>query len=91
MERIKFKLLLEEIYMTKAIWNVDKVHSVVGFTVKHMMISNVKGTFNDFEGTVETDPKDLTDASIEFKIDASSVDTRMPDRDGHLRSADFLM
>lgn len=76
--------------MTKAIWNVDKVHSVVGFTVKHMMISNVKGTFNDFEGTVETDPKDLTDASIEFKIDASSVDTRMQDRDGHLRSADFF-
>ncbi|MGM8365653.1 YceI family protein [Virgibacillus sp. W0181] len=76
--------------MTKAIWNVDKVHSTIGFTVKHMMISNVKGTFNDFEGTVEGDPNDLTDASVDFKIDANSVDTRMSDRDDHLRSADFF-
>ncbi|WP_240375682.1 YceI family protein [Bacillus piscicola] len=76
--------------MTKAIWNVDKVHSTIGFTVRHMMISNVKGTFNDFEGTVEGDPNDLTDASIEVNIHANSIDTRMPDRDDHLRSADFF-
>ncbi|GAA0433320.1 YceI family protein [Lentibacillus halophilus] len=76
--------------MTQAIWNVDKVHSTIGFAVRHMMISNVKGTFNDFEGTVEADPQDLTDASIDLKIDVSSVDTRMSDRDDHLRSADFF-
>lgn len=76
--------------MTKAVWNVDKVHSVIEFSVKHMMISNVKGTFNEFDGTIEADPNDLTDASIDFKIDASSVDTRMEDRDEHLRSADFF-
>lgn len=76
--------------MTKAKWNVDTVHSTVGFSVRHMMISNVKGTFNKFDGNIELDPTDLTDASIEFTIDASSVDTRMPDRDDHLRSADFF-
>lgn len=76
--------------MTKAKWNVDTVHSTVGFSVRHMMISNVKGTFNEFDGNIELDPTDLTDASIEFTIDASSVDTRMPDRDDHLRSADFF-
>ena len=76
--------------MTKAKWNVDTVHSTIGFSVRHMMISNVKGTFNEFDGNIELDPTDLTDASIEFTIDASSVDTRMPDRDDHLRSADFF-
>lgn len=76
--------------MTKAKWNVDEVHSTIGFSVRHMMISNVKGTFNHFEGTIEADPHDLTDASIEFTIDASSIDTRKTDRDNHLRSADFF-
>lgn len=80
----------EEIYMTKATWNVDTVHSTVGFSVRHMMISNVKGTFNEFDGNIELDPTDLTDASIAFTIDARSVDTRMSDRDDHLRSADFF-
>lgn len=76
--------------MTKTIWNVDSAHSTVGFTVRHMMISNVKGTFNNFEGVIEADPSDLTDASINFTIDASSIDTRKSDRDNHLRSADFF-
>ncbi len=76
--------------MTKTKWNVDTAHSTVGFSVRHMMISNVKGTFNEFEGTIEADPYDLTDATIDFRIDANSVDTRKPDRDNHLRSADFF-
>ncbi len=76
--------------MTKATWNVDTVHSTIGFSVRHMMISNVKGTFNEFDGKIEADPTDLTDANIEFTIDANSVDTRMSDRDDHLRSADFF-
>lgn len=76
--------------MTKTNWNVDTVHSTVGFSVRHMMISNVKGTFNEFDGNIKLDPTDLTDASIEFTIDARSVDTRMSDRDDHLRSADFF-
>ncbi|PID14648.1 hypothetical protein CSV63_11160 [Sporosarcina sp. P34] len=76
--------------MTKAKWNVDTAHSTVEFSVRHMMISNVKGTFNEFQGTIEADPQDLTDASIDFTIDASSIDTRKSDRDNHLRSADFF-
>ncbi|GAB4075211.1 YceI family protein [Barrientosiimonas marina] len=76
--------------MANAVWNVDKVHSVIGFSVKHMMISNVKGTFDEFEGTAEADTNDLTDASIEVKIDTNSINTRKEDRDEHLRSADFF-
>lgn len=76
--------------MTKAKWNVDTAHSTVEFTVRHMMISNVKGTFNEFQGTIEADPYDLTDASIDFTIDANSIETRKSDRDNHLRSAEFF-
>ncbi|WP_163970848.1 YceI family protein [Oceanobacillus halotolerans] len=76
--------------MTKAVWNVDKAHSEVGFSVKHMMISKAKGSFNEFDATIEADPEDLTDAKIEFTIDVNSIDTRQQDRDDHLRSADFF-
>ncbi|PIC79368.1 hypothetical protein CSV75_12285 [Sporosarcina sp. P18a] len=76
--------------MTKAKWNVDTAHSTIEFSVRHMMISNVKGTFNEFQGTIEADPQDLTDASVDFTIDANSIDTRKSDRDNHLRSADFF-
>ncbi len=76
--------------MAKTTWNVDTVHSEIGFTVKHMMISKAKGTFNDFDAVVEADPDNLADATIEVNIDAASIDTRNNDRDDHLRSADFL-
>lgn len=76
--------------MTKAKWNVDTIHSEVGFSVRHMMISNVKGKFTDFDGNIELDPQDLTNASIDFTIDASSIDTGMSGRDDHLRSDDFF-
>lgn len=76
--------------MAKAKWNVDTVHSEVGFSVRHMMISNVKGQFTEFDGDIELDPHDLTDASIEFTIDTNSIDTGVSDRDDHLRSGDFF-
>ena len=76
--------------MTKAKWVVDPVHSNVDFSVKHMMISRVKGTFHQFDATIEADPTDLTTANIEFTVDLSSIDTRNKDRDGHLLSADFF-
>src|SRR5690625_7254986 len=76
--------------MAKATWEVNKEHSTIGFTVRHMKISKVSGTFNEFEATVEADPNDLTDADIEFKIDANSIDTRNKGRDDHLRSGDFF-
>lgn len=71
-------------------WTVDSVHSSIDFSVKHMMIAKVKGSFREFEAQIEADPADLTTASIQFFIDLSSVDTRNGDRDNHLRSADFF-
>lgn len=76
--------------MAKAVWAIDASHSSIDFSVKHMMIANVKGTFHSFEAKVEADPEDLTTANIEFHIDVNSIDTRNNDRDAHLRSADFF-
>ncbi|MDN3018721.1 YceI family protein [Paenibacillus sp. BSR1-1] len=76
--------------MTKSKWALDAAHSSVDFSVRHMMIANVKGSFNSFNATIEADPSDLTTASIEFAIETASVDTRNQDRDGHLVSADFF-
>lgn len=76
--------------MAKSKWVLDTAHSNVEFTVRHMMIAKVKGTFHEFTATIEADPEDLTTADIEFEIDVKSVDTRNADRDNHLRSADFF-
>ncbi|WP_342430961.1 YceI family protein [Neobacillus sp. FSL H8-0543] len=75
--------------MTK--WTVDQSHSSVGFEVKHMMVSKVKGQFESYTADVEAaDLTDLTTASISFKFDVASISTRSEDRDNHLRSADFF-
>src|SRR5690625_7432481 len=76
--------------MAKATWEVNKEHSTIGFTVRHMKISKVSGTFNEFEASVEADPHDLTDADIEFKIEANSIDTRNKGRDDHVRAGDLF-
>lgn len=76
--------------MTNAKWVVDAAHSSLDFSVKHMMIAKVKGTFEAFEAQVEANPEDLTTANIQFSVDLASVNTRNDDRDGHLRSADFF-
>lgn len=76
--------------MAKAKWAVDATHSSVDFSVKHMMIAKVKGTFHSFEANIEANENDLTTADISFKIDLSSVDTRNGDRDAHLKSPDFF-
>ncbi|MDN4606369.1 YceI family protein [Sporosarcina highlanderae] len=73
-----------------ATWKVDASHTSVGFSVKHMMVSKVKGSFSGVEGTIEGDIEDLTGASISFTIDASTINTNSVDRDNHLRSADFF-
>jgi polyisoprenoid-binding protein YceI len=71
-------------------WVVDPSHSLVEFSVKHMMIATVKGRFGAIQGVVRGDPSDLTTAEIEMTVDAASIDTREPQRDQHLRSADFF-
>lgn len=75
---------------SKQIWNVDASHTGVGFSVKHMMVSKVRGRFTGVEGTVDGNPEDLTTAQINFKIDATTIHTNSEDRDNHLRSADFF-
>lgn len=76
--------------MANTVWAIDPTHSSIDFSVKHMMIANVKGSFHKFDAKVEADPEDLTAAKIEFEIDVNSIDTRNSDRDAHLRSADFF-
>jgi polyisoprenoid-binding protein YceI len=76
--------------MGKVKWAVDASHSSLDFSIRHMMIAKVKGTFHTFEAAIEADPADLTTADISVSVDLSSVDTRNKDRDGHLLSADFF-
>lgn len=70
-------------------WDIDPVHSDLSFTVRHMMVSKVRGQFGGFTGEIVTAP-DVRDSSVEVSIDASTVDTGNEQRDGHLRSADFF-
>jgi polyisoprenoid-binding protein YceI len=71
-------------------WNIDPVHSVAEFKVKHMMISNVKGQFTRVKGTLALDEADFTDSRVEASIEAASINTRDDQRDAHLKSADFF-
>lgn len=71
-------------------WAIDPTHSKVSFKVKHLMISNVLGSFREFEGQVSTNGTDFSTAAISFSLNAASVDTEMPDRDTHLKSPDFF-
>ena len=73
-----------------ATWNIDGSHTRTGFSVKHLVISDVKGEFAKTEGKAQIDEADLSKSSIEVTIDAASVDTRDAKRDNHLRSADFF-
>lgn len=71
-------------------WNVDKMHSEVGFKVKHMMITNVSGSFGDFDVQATTQGDDFSTANIGFSINIDSINTGVADRDGHLKSDDFF-
>ena len=76
--------------MAHANWALDKAHSHVGFSVRHMMISNVRGNFENFDATVSADTSDLSTAAISVTIDPTSINTGNADRDNHLKSADFF-
>ncbi|MFZ5469507.1 MAG: YceI family protein [Myxococcota bacterium] len=73
-----------------ATWEIDPSHSAATFAVRHMMITNVKGEFGKLSGTVELDDKDATKSKVEATIDATTINTREPKRDGHLKTADFF-
>ena len=71
-------------------WQIDTSHSQISFSVRHMMISKVRGGFEDFSGTVNFDPENPAQTTVNFAIEASSINTKVADRDNHLKSADFL-
>jgi polyisoprenoid-binding protein YceI len=71
-------------------WSIDAEHSNVGFKVRHMMVSNVKGDFGKVSGVVDIDDKDLSKSKVEVSIDTQSISTGVAKRDDHLRSADFF-
>ncbi len=71
-------------------WQIDPAHSAAHFSVRHLMISNVRGEFGKVSGNVVLDPSDPTKSTVEVIVDATTIDTREPQRDEHLRSADFF-
>ena len=75
--------------MTKT-WTIDPIHSELGFSVKHLMISSVKGRFTDFGGTVTLDLENPSEGTADVRIRAGSANTGVADRDAHLRSPDFF-
>jgi polyisoprenoid-binding protein YceI len=74
----------------KTTWVIDPSHSEIAFKVKHLMISNVKGSFGEFSGQLITDGEDFSTSEISFQINPASITTGAADRDGHLKSPDFF-
>ena len=74
----------------KTIYEIDPAHSSAQFTIRHLMISNVRGDFKSVKGTVVYDPENLADSSIQAEIDVNSLNTRDENRDAHVKSADFF-
>ncbi len=81
--------LLAALPVQAEIFAIDAGHSEVGFQVRHL-VSQTRGRFNEFAGTVDLDPKNLASSSVDFKIKTTSIDTNVADRDKHLRGADFF-
>jgi polyisoprenoid-binding protein YceI len=75
---------------TTSTWNIDPVHTMAEFKVRHMMITNVKGHFTGVTGVLTLDEQDITKSHVEATIDAATINTREADRDTHLKSPDFL-
>src|SRR5687767_2881080 len=75
---------------TTAVWKIDPAHTHAEFGVRHMMISTVKGHFTDIGGGVIVEDGDPTTAQVDVTIEVASIDTRVPQRDQHLRSPDFF-
>lgn len=75
---------------TASTWEVDTAHSEVGFKVRHLAVSNVRGNFTKFSGTVKLDEKNIANSSVVVTVDTRSVNTNNQKRDKHLRSSDFF-
>jgi polyisoprenoid-binding protein YceI len=93
MKRLGLALLVALIATSAAFaqnWSIDAAHSQIGFSVKHMVISNVSGKFTDFDGTIVFDGKNLAAGTVDFTVQSKSITTDNERRDTHLRSADFF-
>jgi polyisoprenoid-binding protein YceI len=73
-----------------SVWELDPSHSAAQFSVTHMMVSTVRGQFSNVHGTVELDDANAANVKVDATIDATTIDTREPKRDGHLKSPDFF-
>lgn len=71
-------------------WKIDQTHSEVNFKVKHLVVATVRGHFDSFSASIESEKEDFSDAKVEFEADTNSINTRNTDRDAHLKSADFF-
>jgi polyisoprenoid-binding protein YceI len=76
--------------MASTTWNIDTTHSGIHFSVRHMVIAKVRGSFRQFSGTVSLDEQDPSASAVSVSIDAASIDTGVAQRDAHLRSPDFF-
>ncbi len=74
----------------KTTWKIDPTHSEVQFKIRHLVISTVTGQFSEFEGSLESESSDFSDATFHFSAKVASISTNNTDRDTHLRSADFF-
>ena len=81
--------LLAALPVSAETYTIDAGHSEVGFKIRHL-VSNVRGRFNEFSGTINMDPKNIQNSSVEFRIKAESIDTNQANRDKHLRAEDFF-
>lgn len=73
-----------------SVWKIDPAHSAAEFSIRHMGLSNVHGRFGGVNGTINIDPADFTKSSVNATVDVTTVDTGVPQRDGHLKSPDFF-
>ena len=87
---ILFSILIISFSTFSQKWNADKAHSKVGFTVTHMMLSEVDGNFKKFDASVVSEKEDFSDAIFEFTADVNSVETGNDMRNGHLQKADMF-
>lgn len=71
-------------------WQLDPTHSRIGFQARHAMVTKVRGAFNEVDGTITVDPRDISKSRVEITIKVASIDTRNADRDKHLRTNDFF-
>src|ERR1041384_5704349 len=76
--------------MTTTTYELDPVHSHLGFSVRHMMVSQQRGQFQGVTGSLALDPDDITKSRVEVTIDVATINTNNTDRDNHLRSPDFF-